>query len=150
MGQPDATHVYLLVYLVFMQTKAEIYVGGYEALHYILKSLVFMRSSSALSLLTRPYNTPEAEVKPHIDYFVQMFLENINNLIEAGYLTRARRAILIDWKVNIHIIKFDFFSVFVYKYLSCLTFLMCSVDVLGILVVSPEKCYSKSSLYTEL
>ncbi|KAI7736958.1 hypothetical protein M8C21_026691 [Ambrosia artemisiifolia] len=83
------------------ETKAEIYLGGFEALHYILKSLVLMRSSSALSLLTRPYNIsapPEAEVKPHIDYFVKIFLGNINNLIEAGYLTRARRAILIDWK----------------------------------------------------
>ncbi|KAI3687012.1 hypothetical protein L1987_80702 [Smallanthus sonchifolius] len=82
------------------ETKAEIYLGGYEALHYALKSLVLMRSSSALSLLTRPYisSSPEAEVKPHIDYFVKIFLGNINNLIEAGYLTRARRAILIDWK----------------------------------------------------
>ncbi|KAL8244568.1 hypothetical protein R6Q59_010826 [Mikania micrantha] len=82
------------------ETEAEIYLGGYEALHYILKSLVLMHSSSALSLLTKPYNNsaPEAEVKPHIDYFVQQFLENINNLIEAGYLARARRAILIDWK----------------------------------------------------
>ncbi|KAJ0644526.1 putative tRNA (guanosine(18)-2'-O)-methyltransferase [Helianthus annuus] len=81
------------------ETKAEIYLGGYEALHFILKSLVLMpssSSSSALSLLTRPYNN--SEVKPHIDYFVQIFLGNINNLIEAGYLTRARRAILIDWK----------------------------------------------------
>ncbi|KAI3821527.1 hypothetical protein L1987_09095 [Smallanthus sonchifolius] len=82
------------------ETEAEIYLGGYEALHYALKSLVLMRSSSALSLLTKPYNSsaPEAEVKPHIDYFVQIFLGNVNNLIEAGYLTRARRAILIDWK----------------------------------------------------
>ncbi|KAK9079991.1 hypothetical protein SSX86_001666 [Deinandra increscens subsp. villosa] len=82
------------------ETKAEIYLGGYEALHYVLKSVVLMRSSLALSLLTRPYNnsSQEAEAKPHIDYFVQMLLENVNNLIESGYLTRARRAILIDWK----------------------------------------------------
>nr|XP_043612363.1 uncharacterized protein LOC122584195 isoform X2 [Erigeron canadensis] len=82
------------------ETKAEINLGGYETLHHVLKSLVFIPSSSTLTLLTRPYNfsTLEAEVKPHIDYFVQIFLDNINNLIEAGFLTRARRAILIDWK----------------------------------------------------
>lgn len=86
-----------------MQTKAEVCLGGYEALHHLLKSLVFMPSPSALALLTRPYNfsASKDEVKQHIDYFVQIFLENINNVIEAGYLTRARRAILIDWKVNI-------------------------------------------------
>ncbi|XP_024987092.1 uncharacterized protein LOC112522227 isoform X1 [Cynara cardunculus var. scolymus] len=82
------------------ETKAEIYLGAYEALHHVLKSLVSMPSPSALALLTRPYNlsAPEAEVKPHMDYFVQIYIENINNLIEAGYLARARRAILIDWK----------------------------------------------------
>ncbi|CAI9292192.1 unnamed protein product [Lactuca saligna] len=84
------------------ESKAEIYVGAYEALHHILKSLVFMPSPSALGLLTRSYNLldPEAQVKvkPHIDYFVEIYLENINNLIEAGHLARARRAILIDWK----------------------------------------------------
>ncbi|KAK1407772.1 hypothetical protein QVD17_39399 [Tagetes erecta] len=82
------------------ETNAEIYLGGYEALHYVLKSLVSMRFSSALSLLTRPYKNlaSEAGVKPHIDYYVQIFLENINSLIDAGYLTRARRAILMDWK----------------------------------------------------
>jgi len=91
-----------------MQSKAEIYLGAYEALHYILKSLVFMPSPSALSgLLKRPCDIldPEAEVKvkpPHVDCFVEIYLENINNLIEAGYLARARRAILIDWKVNIY------------------------------------------------
>ena len=88
-----------------MQTKAEIYLGGYESLHHILKSLVFMPSSSALSLLTRPcsFSAPESEVKQHIDYFVEIYLENINNLIDAGYLTRARRAILIELKVKIYI-----------------------------------------------
>ncbi|PWA72733.1 tRNA/rRNA methyltransferase (SpoU) family protein [Artemisia annua] len=82
------------------ETKAEIYLGGYESLHHILKSLVFMRSSSALSLLTRPcsFSATESEVKQHIDYFVEIYLENINNLIDAGYLTRARRAILIELK----------------------------------------------------
>ncbi|KAJ9556344.1 hypothetical protein OSB04_010958 [Centaurea solstitialis] len=82
------------------ETKAEIYLGAYEALHHVLKSLVSMPSPSALAILTRPYNlsAPEAEVKPHMDYFVQIFIENINNVIEAGYLVRARRAILIDWK----------------------------------------------------
>ncbi|GJR57300.1 tRNA/rRNA methyltransferase, SpoU family protein [Tanacetum coccineum] len=82
------------------ETKAEIYLGGCEALHHILKSLVLMRSSSALSLLTRPcgVSAPESEVKQDIDYFVEIYLENINNLIDVGYLTRARRAILIEWK----------------------------------------------------
>lgn len=97
-----------------MQSKAEIYLGAYEALHHILKSLVFMPSPSALGLLTRSYNLldPEAQVKvkPHIDYFVEIYLENINNLIEAGYLARARRAILIDWKVSIYSIKSLFSS----------------------------------------
>lgn len=93
-----------------MQTKAEIYLGGYEALHHVLKSPVFMPSPSSLSLLMRPYNISEHkdQVKPHIDYFVQIFLENINALVEVGYLTRARRAILIDWKVNIYSIDFLF------------------------------------------
>ncbi|XP_071706129.1 uncharacterized protein [Rutidosis leptorrhynchoides] len=82
------------------ETKAEINLGGYEALHHLLKSLAFMLLPSELAQLTGPNNfsASKAEVEPHIDDFVQNFLENINNVIEAGYLTRARRAILIDWK----------------------------------------------------
>lgn len=101
---------YYLLLWFSVQTKAEIYLGGYEALHYVLKSLVLMCSSSALALLTRPYKNlaSEAGLNPHIDYYVQIFLENINNLIDAGYLTRARRAILMNWKVNISNVKFDF------------------------------------------
>lgn len=82
------------------EAKAEMYLAAFEALHHILKALVFMPSSSALGLLMRPYSllAPEPQVKLHIDYFLQIYLDNINNLIEAGYLARARRAILIDWK----------------------------------------------------
>ncbi|CAK9173318.1 unnamed protein product [Ilex paraguariensis] len=82
------------------ETEAEICVAAYEALAYVLKTLVCSFSPLALDLVMENDESlpPETDGKPVVDSFVRAFLQNINNLVAVGSLTRSRRAILLKWK----------------------------------------------------
>ncbi|KAK9203377.1 hypothetical protein WN943_013631 [Citrus x changshan-huyou] len=79
------------------ETGAEVCLAAYEALASALKALVgpqalcFFKKNDKLMLSA-------VEGKPLLDSWVQAFLQNINALLAAGVLARARRAILLNWK----------------------------------------------------
>lgn len=41
----------------------------------------------------------KADGKPVLDSLLRTLLQNINNIIAVGNLARARRAVLLNWKV---------------------------------------------------
>lgn len=87
------------MWILWIQTGAEVCLAAYEALASALKALVgpqalcFLKKNDKLMLSA-------VEGKPLLDSWVQAFLQNINALLAAGVLARARRAILLNWKVK--------------------------------------------------
>ncbi|OVA14952.1 tRNA/rRNA methyltransferase [Macleaya cordata] len=78
---------------------AEVRLAAYEALAPVLKTLSSATFPMGLDLiLANDQVLPEGEGKPLLDYFVLCFLQNINDLLAIGVLTRSRRAILMNWK----------------------------------------------------
>ena len=84
--------------IVLSQVGAEICLATYEASASVLRALVssqaldFVRENGKLVILAE-------EGRPWMDSWVHYFLQNINSLPTVGVLARARRAILLNWKV---------------------------------------------------
>ncbi|KAI3973692.1 hypothetical protein MKX01_031112 [Papaver californicum] len=78
---------------------AEVRLAAYEALAPVLKAMNSAGSPLVLDLiLAHDQALPKVEGKPLLDSFVLSFLQNINDLISVGALTRSRRAVLMNWK----------------------------------------------------
>ncbi|KAL8088926.1 hypothetical protein AgCh_038625 [Apium graveolens] len=82
------------------ETEAEICIGAFEALCYILKAIAPISSTASLMLPTVDFksSSPESEDEPLLDYLFETFLGSINNIIGYGELVRSRRAVLMNWK----------------------------------------------------
>ncbi|KAK0586054.1 hypothetical protein LWI29_000225 [Acer saccharum] len=76
---------------------AEICLATYEASASVLRALV---SSQALDFVREndKLGISAEEGRPWMDSWVHYFLQNINSLLAVGVLSRARRAILLNWK----------------------------------------------------
>ncbi|KAG9452528.1 hypothetical protein H6P81_005432 [Aristolochia fimbriata] len=82
------------------ETSAEISLATYEALAPVLKAISTTFSSLDFELIvinntSVPVN---GESRALLDSFVLCYLQNINDLLDAGLLKRSRRAILMNWK----------------------------------------------------
>uniref|UniRef100_A0A1D1XU92 tRNA (guanosine(18)-2'-O)-methyltransferase TARBP1 n=2 Tax=Anthurium amnicola TaxID=1678845 RepID=A0A1D1XU92_9ARAE len=79
---------------------AEIHLAAYEALVSVLKALSTAFSPLALEFVIAFNRStfPDGQEKPLLDPFILNFLQNINNLLAEGTLTRSRRSILMNWK----------------------------------------------------
>ncbi|RZC48081.1 hypothetical protein C5167_041028 [Papaver somniferum] len=81
------------------QAGAEVRLAAYEALAPVLKAMNSARSPLVLDLILADDQVlPKVEGKPLLDSFVLSFLQNINDVISVGALTRSRRAVLMNWK----------------------------------------------------
>lgn len=90
------------VFINFLeQTEAELCIGAFEALCYILKAIASVSSTISLELLRENFksSSPKSEDEPLLDYLFATFLESINNILGYGELVRSRRAVLMNWKV---------------------------------------------------
>ncbi|XVF10929.1 hypothetical protein REPUB_Repub07fG0225600 [Reevesia pubescens] len=82
------------------ETEAEVCLAAYEALAPALKALVSAFSPQALVLFRENCKSllPAIEGEPWLDSLILSFLQNINNLLSVGFMARARRAVLLNWK----------------------------------------------------
>ncbi|KAK1356468.1 putative tRNA (Guanosine(18)-2'-O)-methyltransferase [Heracleum sosnowskyi] len=82
------------------ETEAEICIGAFEALCYILKAIASVSSTVSLGLLMESFksSSPKSEDEPLLDYLFETFLGSINSVIGYGDLVRSRRAVLMNWK----------------------------------------------------
>ncbi|XP_068650315.1 uncharacterized protein [Aristolochia californica] len=83
-----------------LETSAEICLAAYEALAPVLKAISITLSSLDFELIVINNNSVpvNGENRALLDSFVFCFLQNINDLLDAGVLTRSRRAVLMNWK----------------------------------------------------
>lgn len=95
-----------------MQTASEICLAAYEALATVLKALVSVFSPQTLDFFREnEYLRSDVEEKPLLDSLVLSFLQNINHLIASGVLVRSRRAVLLNWKVQMYIYIYIYFVI---------------------------------------
>ncbi|WOG87063.1 hypothetical protein DCAR_0206283 [Daucus carota subsp. sativus] len=82
------------------ETEAEICIGAFEALCYILKAIVSVSSTLSLELVMESFkiSSPKCQDEPILDYLFETFLGSINNIIGYAELVRSRRAVLMNWK----------------------------------------------------
>ncbi|KAF8027338.1 hypothetical protein BT93_E0286 [Corymbia citriodora subsp. variegata] len=82
------------------KTGAELYIAAYEALDSALRTLVSAFSPLILNMIWRKDLTHEAfsEEEQLLDSLVITFLHKINTILALGFLTRTRRAVLINCK----------------------------------------------------
>ncbi|XP_048131853.1 uncharacterized protein LOC115743146 isoform X2 [Rhodamnia argentea] len=82
------------------KTGAELYIAAYEALASALRTLVSAFSPLILNIIWRKDLThvPLSEEEQLLDSLVITFLHKINTILGLGFLTRTRRAVLINWK----------------------------------------------------
>ncbi|MCL7028571.1 hypothetical protein MKW94_000347 [Papaver nudicaule] len=81
------------------ESGAEVRLAAYEALAPVLKAINSARPPLVMDLiLANDQVLPKVEGKPLLDSFVLSFLQNINDVISVGALTRSRRAVLMKWK----------------------------------------------------
>ncbi|XP_072962129.1 uncharacterized protein [Typha angustifolia] len=79
---------------------AEVRLAAYEALAYVLKALsaAFASSNFDLMMAYSMSKQLDGKVEPSLDLLAINFLDNINDLLTNGILTRSRRAVLMYWK----------------------------------------------------
>lgn len=78
------------------ETGGELHLAAYEALAYVLAALSNAHISQFVDFV-EPKQINRAS-KFSLDLLVTTFLDNINNLLTNGVLTRSRRAVLMCWK----------------------------------------------------
>ncbi|KAK7330831.1 hypothetical protein VNO77_25035 [Canavalia gladiata] len=81
------------------ETGAEISLAAYEALVFVLRVLAsayFPHSSDLVEENEQLFS--ETEGRPQLDYMCVSLIQNINDLLGAGFLARTRRAVLLDIK----------------------------------------------------
>lgn len=81
-------------------TGAELSIAAYEALASALRTLVSAFSPHILNIIWRKDLTHVqlSEEEQLLDSLVITFLHKINTILAVGFLTRTRRAVLINWK----------------------------------------------------
>lgn len=111
----SASFTYIFINFL-KQTEAEICIGAFEALCYILKAIASASSTVSLELLMETFksSSPKSEDEPLLDYLFETFLGSINNIIGYGELVRSRRAVLMNWKVISD--KFAF-TMYIFRYI---------------------------------
>lgn len=84
------------------QTEAEIGLAAYETLTPVLRTLASTYTSLSLDHIAKQHNPVAADMEdePLLDALVKKFLQNINWLLEVGYLARSRKAALMKFKVT--------------------------------------------------
>ncbi|KAK4262528.1 hypothetical protein QN277_028078 [Acacia crassicarpa] len=81
------------------EIEAEIFLAAYEALVFVLRVLASTYfSQSSFLIMENEKLFLEAEGRPQLDFMLLSFVQNINNLLEVGFLARTRRAVLLDLK----------------------------------------------------
>lgn len=116
-----------MFFIIFLeQTEAEICIGAFEALCYILKAIASVSSTVSLEMLMENFksSSPKKEDEPLLDYLFVTFLESINNIIGYSELVRSRRAVLMNWKV----IADKFASIIYFLRYICIYFTLCAVS----------------------
>lgn len=94
----------LLTRVCVKQIEAEICLAACEALVFVLRVLASTYSHQSLYLIGENEKLLlETEGRPQLDSMLVSFTQNINNLLEVGFLARTRRAVLLDWKVLISV-----------------------------------------------
>ncbi|XP_047325070.1 uncharacterized protein LOC124928866 [Impatiens glandulifera] len=82
------------------ETAAEIYLGAYEALSHVLKTIVFAFTPLSLDIVINNDKllSSNAECCGPLDGLALSFVQNISDLIAVEHLARSRRAVLINMK----------------------------------------------------
>ncbi|KAI4369980.1 hypothetical protein MLD38_018368 [Melastoma candidum] len=82
------------------ETEAEIGLAAYEALAPVLRTLALRYPSLSLDQIVKQHNPVAADMEnePLLDALMKKFLQNINCLLEVGYLARSRKAALMKFK----------------------------------------------------
>ncbi|KAJ0961816.1 hypothetical protein J5N97_029644 [Dioscorea zingiberensis] len=79
---------------------AELHLAAYESLVYVFKAFTTAFIPLVIDFVSVFNVSLQADggVKPLLDPLVHSFMQNINDLLTEGVLTRSRRAVLMNWK----------------------------------------------------